>query len=48
MIYPIYIVPHRKFDRIGETQSATFPNFKYDAPEEICIEINCFHCPIAN
>ena len=27
-----HIVPHRKFDRIGGTSSATFPNFKYVAP----------------
>ena len=42
-----HIVPHRKFDRIGGTSSATFPNFKYVAPREICVEINCFDSPIA-
>ena len=28
----LHIVPHRKFDRIGGTSSATFPNFRYVAP----------------
>ena len=42
-----HIVPHKKFDRIGGTSSATFPNFKYVAPREICVERNCFDCPIA-
>ena len=41
-----HIVPHRKFDRIGGTSSATFPNFKYVTPSEICIERNCFDSPI--
>ena len=43
----IHIVPHKKFDRIGGTSSATFPNFKYVAPREICVERNCFDSPIA-
>ena len=42
-----HIVPHRKFDRIGGTSSATFPNFNYVAPREICVERNCFDRPIA-
>ena len=42
-----HIVPHRKFDRIGGTSSATFPNFNYVAPREICVERNCFDSPIA-
>ena len=42
-----HIVPHIKFDRIGGTSSATFPNFKYVAPREICVERNCFDSPIA-
>ena len=42
-----HIVPHRKFDRIGGTSSKTFSNFKYVAPREICVERNCFDCPIA-
>ena len=42
-----HIVPHGKFDRIGGTSSATFPNFKYVAPREICVERNCFDSPIA-
>ena len=47
-IYPTqHIVPHRKFDRIAGTSSATFPNFNYVAPREICVERNCFDRPIA-
>ena len=42
-----HIVPHRKFDRISGTSSATFPNFNYVAPREICVERNCFDSPIA-
>ena len=42
-----HIVPHRKFDRIGGTSSPTFPNVKYVAPREICIERNCFDRPNA-
>ena len=42
-----HIVPHRKFDRFGGTSSATFPNFRYVAPREICVERNCFDSPIA-
>ena len=41
-----HIVPHREFDRIGGTSSATFPNFKYVPPREICVERNCFISPI--
>ena len=44
---PVHIVPHRKLDRIGGTPSATFPNFKYVAPIEICVNLNCFDSPIA-
>ena len=40
-----HIVPHRKFDRIGGTSSATFPNFTYVAPREISVERNCFDRP---
>ena len=42
-----HIVPHRKFDMIGGTSSATFPNFRYVGPREICVERNCFDSPIA-
>ena len=42
-----HIVPHRKFDRIDGTLSATFPNVKYLAPSEVCAEKNLFDCPIA-
>ena len=42
-----HIVPHRKFDRIDGTSSATFPNFKYVAPSEIYVERNCFDRPVA-
>ena len=44
---PIHIVPHRKFDWIAGTSSPTFPNLKYVAPREICVERNCFDRPIA-
>ena len=47
LVNNIHIVPHRKFDRIGGTSSATFPNFRYVAPREICVERNCFDSPIA-
>ena len=49
IIFKIYthIVPNRKFDRVGGTSSATFPNFNYVAPREICVERNCFDSPIA-
>ena len=43
----LHIVPHIKFDRIAGTSSATFPNFRYVAPREICVERNCFDSPIA-
>ena len=46
-LYPTHIVPHRKFNRIGGTSSANFPNFKYVAPREICVERKCFDSPIA-
>ena len=42
-----HIVPHRKFDRIGGTSSATFLNFNYVAPREICVDRDCFNRPIA-
>ena len=42
-----HIVPHRRFDRIGGTSSATFPNFNYFAPREICVERNSFDRSIA-
>ena len=41
------IVPLRKFDRIGGTSSATFPNFNYVVPREICVERTSFDCPMA-
>ena len=37
----------KKFDRIGETSSATFPSFRYVAPSEICAKRNWFDRPIA-
>ena len=41
-----HIIPHRKFDRVGGTSSATFPNFIHVAPREIWVEGNCFDRPI--
>ena len=32
---PTHIVPFGKFHRIGVAQPKTFPNVKYDAPEEV-------------
>ena len=42
-----HIVPHRKFYKVGGTSSATFPNLKYVASREICVERNCLYSPIA-
>ena len=47
LVLYLHIVPHRKFDRIAGTSTATFPNFNYGAPREICVEITCFDSPIA-
>ena len=47
MVRTKHIVPHRKFDRIDGTSSSTFPNIKYVAPREICVQRNCFDSPIA-
>ena len=33
----LHISPHRKFDSIGGTSSATFPYFNYVAPCKICV-----------
>ena len=43
-----HIVPKGKFDRIGGTSCATFPNFKYAAPREICFERNCLIALLQN
>ena len=36
------IVPFGKFYRIGGAPPKTFPNVKYDAPEEVGGNIKCF------
>ena len=41
-----HIVPFGKFHRIGGAPPETFPNVKYDAPEEIGGDRKCFDSPI--
>ena len=42
---PVHIVPCEKFHRIGGTPPETFPNVKYDAPEEVGGARKCFDSP---
>ena len=37
-----HIVPFRKFHRIRVAPPETFPNVKYDAPEEVSGDRKCF------
>ena len=41
-----HIVPFGKFHRIGGAPPETFPNVKYDAPEEVGGNRKCFDSPI--
>ena len=41
-----HIVPCGKFHRIGGAPPETFPNGKYDAPEEMGGDRKCFDSPI--
>ena len=41
-----HIVPFGKFHRIGGALPETFPNVKYDSPEEVGGDRNCFDRPI--
>ena len=41
-----HIVPFGKFHRIGGAPPETFPNVKYDAPEEMGGDRKCFDSPI--
>ena len=41
-----HIVPCGKFHRIRGATPATFPNVKYDAPEEVGWDRKCFDNPI--
>ena len=41
-----HIVPCGKFHRIGGAPPETFPNVKYDAPEEVGGDRKCFDSPI--
>ena len=41
-----HIVTFRKFHRIGGAPPETFPNVKYDAPEELDGDRKCFDSPI--
>ena len=40
-----HIVPVGKFHRIGDAPSETFPNVKYDAPDEVGGDRKCFDIP---
>ena len=42
----IHLVPGGKFHRIGGAPPDTFPNVKYDAPEEVGGDRKCFDSPI--
>ena len=42
----MHIVPFRKFNSIGGAPPETFPNVKYDAPEEVGGDRTCFDSPI--
>ena len=44
-MYIIHIVQFGKFHRIGGAPPETFPNVKYDAPEEVGGESKCFDSP---
>ena len=44
--YGGHIVPCGKFHRIGGAPPETFPNVKYDAPEEVGGDRKCFDSPI--
>ena len=41
-----HIVPFGKFHRIGGATPETFPNVKYDAPQEVGGDSKCFYSPI--
>ena len=41
-----HIVPFGKFHKIGGAPPETFPNVKYDTPEEVCGDNKCFESPI--
>ena len=43
----LHIVPFEKFHRIGGAPPETFPNVKYDAPEEVGGDRKCFDSPIS-
>ena len=42
----LHIIPFGKFHRIGVASPETFPNVKYDAPEEVGGNRKCFDSPI--
>ena len=44
--YVSQIVPFKKFHRIRGAPPETFPNVKYDAPEEVGGDRKCFDSPI--
>ena len=43
-----HIVPFEKFHRIEGAPNETFPNGKYDAPEEVGGNIKCFSDILGN
>ena len=45
-LIPSHIVPCGKFHRIRGAPPKTFPNVKYDAPEEVGGDRKCFDSPI--
>ena len=45
-IQPSHIVPCGKFHIIGGAPPETFPNVKYDAPEEVSVDRKYFDSPI--
>ena len=46
LLMTYHIVPFGKFHRIGGAPPETFPNFKYDVPEEVGGDRKCFDSPI--
>ena len=46
VVIGIHIVPFGEFHRFGGAPPETFPNVKYDAPEEVGGNRKCFDIPI--
>ena len=41
-----HILPLREVYRIGDAPPGTLPNFKYDAPEEVCCNRKLLYSPL--